>query len=94
MIPNDPMPDDILRIAFDLRNTGNTDGDEVPQMYIRDTVASATTPVQLLKGFERVHIQAGKTMRVQFELDIRKELAVLDFEWKWTVEPGEFQIGK
>lgn len=37
-----------------LTNTGDRDGEEVVQLYIRDVVCSITRPVKELKGFQRV----------------------------------------
>jgi len=34
-------------------NTGNYDGKEVVQLYIRDLVGSVTRPLKELKGFQK-----------------------------------------
>ncbi|HVU08341.1 MAG TPA: glycoside hydrolase family 3 N-terminal domain-containing protein [Verrucomicrobiae bacterium] len=80
--------DDIL-VSFDLSNTGERDGDEVAQLYIRQTTASVATPVKALKAFERVHLKAGETKPITFHLK-PSDLAVWGADRKWAVEPGEF----
>ena len=47
------------RVASTSRNTGERDGEEVVQLYVRDVVASVTRPVLQLAGFERVALAAG-----------------------------------
>ena len=53
---------DNVTITFNIQNTGSMDGDEVPQLYVRDDVSSVTTPVKQLKSFTRVHIPQGETV--------------------------------
>src|SRR5699024_1370769 len=42
---------DSLTAKVTVRNTGDYDGEEVVQLYIRDLVGSVTRPVKELKGF-------------------------------------------
>jgi beta-glucosidase len=74
-----------------VENTGDREGDEVVQLYIRDKVASVTRPVRELRGFQRVTLAPGGKKEVEFELG-KKELGFYNREMKWTVEPGEFEI--
>lgn len=87
----DSAPANPINVSVDVTNTGDRDGDEVVQLYIRDLVASRTRPVRELKGFERVSIRKGKTHHVEFKLT-RKELEFLNVEMKAVVEPGRFQV--
>ena len=64
-------------MTFRLRNTGSRAGDEVPQLYVRDLVASVARPVMALKGFTRVRLAPGEARTVTLALDGR-ELRVLD----------------
>ncbi|MCI1640577.1 MAG: beta-glucosidase BglX [Bacteroidales bacterium] len=72
-------------------NTGDRDGDEVVQLYIRDIVASVTRPVKELKGFKRVHIPAHSSMAVSFKItpDLLK---FYNAGLEHVCEPGEFEI--
>jgi beta-glucosidase len=79
-------------VSVDVRNTGKYDGEEVVQLYIRDEVSSVTTPIQSLRGFERIHFNVGEVKTVHFTLDAPRDLALLNLEWKWAVEPGIFNV--
>src|SRR5579872_4944737 len=48
------------RVIVDVTNTGNREGAEVVQMYIRDVVSSVTRPVKELKGFQKVALGPGQ----------------------------------
>jgi beta-glucosidase len=78
-------------VRFKVSNTGNYDGDEVVQLYIKDLFASVARPVMELKGFNRIHLKKGETKEVTF--DITPELlTMLDEKMNCVVEPGEFRI--
>ncbi|MDE3068172.1 MAG: glycoside hydrolase family 3 C-terminal domain-containing protein [Verrucomicrobiota bacterium] len=81
---------DIL-VSFDLTNTGGRDGDEVAQLYTRETTASVATPARALNGFARVHLRAGETRRLTLHLK-QADLAVWGADRKWELEPGEFTV--
>jgi len=82
---------DSTRVHVDITNTGNRQGDEVVQMYIRDCVSSVTRPVKELKGFQRVPLQPGQAKTITF--DITPDLlSFYDINMKFDVEPGEFEI--
>ncbi len=89
--PKEIPPDGRAKVAFVVKNSGRRDGDEVVQLYVQDVVSSVTTPFKLLKGFKRIHIKAGESQTVAFDLG-PEDLRLLDREWKWVVEPGEFKI--
>jgi beta-glucosidase len=78
-------------ITVKVKNTGNVEGTEVAQLYIRDMVSSVTTPVQSLKGFSRINLKPGESGTVTFKLNA-EELAVWNRQMKHVVEPGEFKI--
>ena len=82
---------DTIRVSYDLCNTGDCDGTEVAQLYVRDLVGSVTRPVKELKRFERVFLQAGQTKHLTFELPVA-DLAFWNADMQFTVEPGAFQL--
>jgi beta-glucosidase len=86
--PSPDSADDVL-VSFDITNTGERDGDEVAQVYMRETTASVATPVKVLKAFSRVHLKAGETKSITLQVP-RRELAVWGANQEWEVEPGEF----
>ncbi len=68
---NSITPQDKIIISADVKNTGNYDGDEVVQVYMRtpESPASLQRPIKRLKGFRRITIPAGQTKTVQIEID-------------------------
>ena len=74
-----------------VKNTGARDADEVVQLYIRDMVASISRPVKELKGFQRIHLVAGESKEVSFEIT-PDMLKFYNIELKHVIEPGDFKI--
>lgn len=83
--------DGSIRVTFDIRNTGNVDGYAVPQLYIRDLVGCCVRPVKELKGFQKLFVKAGETVRTQLTLQA-KNLAFCDPTGNMIVEPGKFNL--
>ncbi|MGN8069191.1 glycoside hydrolase family 3 N-terminal domain-containing protein [Mucilaginibacter sp. 22184] len=80
-----------VQVSVDVTNTGSRKGDEVVQLYLKDEVSSVTTYEYDLRGFERVNLAPGEKKTVQFTLH-PDDLAILDKNMNWTVEPGKFQV--
>ena len=83
--------DDVLRVSFDLKNTGRYEGTEVVQLYVQDKVGSVVRPVKELKRFERVTLAPGETRTLTFELPV-SELAFWNIDMEYVVEPGDFRL--
>ena len=82
---------DVLIVTFDLENTGDYEGTEVAQLYVRDKVGSVTRPVKELKRFTRVTLKPGEKKTVTFELPV-SELAFYNINMEKVVEPGDFGL--
>jgi beta-glucosidase len=80
-----------IAVSVDVTNTGSRRGDEVVQLYLKDLVSSVTTYEYDLRGFERVTLNPGETGTVNFNLK-PDDMALLDKNNRWTVEPGEFEV--
>lgn len=78
-------------VTFTVTNTGNYDGDEVPQLYIRDEVASTVRPVKQLRIFERINIKKGESKTITFNLS-EDDFSLINARMQKVVEPGKFQI--
>jgi len=89
--PDTQKPQGDIQVSVDVTNTGARLGDEVVQLYLRDKVSSVTTYVSQLRGFERVTLKPGETKTLHFTLH-PDDLALLDKDMNWTVEPGEFEV--
>ncbi len=84
-------PDGKIRISFTLKNTGDCEGTEVVQLYLRDKFASMTRPVQELQGFRRVTLAPGASKKVDFTVD-PSQMAFLTTDMRWKVEKGRFDV--
>ncbi|RYY65023.1 MAG: beta-glucosidase, partial [Chitinophagaceae bacterium] len=80
-----------IEVNVDITNTGKLKGDEVVQLYLKDLQSSVTTYESVLRGFERVSLQPGEKKTIRFLLR-PDDLAILDKNMNWTVEPGAFEI--
>lgn len=79
-----------IEVSVDVRNAGDYDGEEVAQLYVRERWSSVTTPVKLLKGFQRIFLTRGETRTVKFDVPA-VDLAIWNREMKRVVEPGEYE---
>lgn len=59
--------EDSVHLSFDLSNTGGRDGEEVVQIYVRFPGDDAQVR---LRGFERVAVAAGETVRVEMDVPL------------------------
>ena len=80
-----------IRATCTISNTGDYQGTEVVQLYLRDLVGSRTRPVKELKGFELVNLQPGESRELTFEL-APEDLAYYTASNRWEAEAGEFQL--
>jgi beta-glucosidase len=81
---------DSVVVTTVVRNTGARDGDEVAELYIKPP-QTAVSPRVELEGFERIHLRAGETRRVQFALSPR-QLSEVDEKGNRAVLPGNYAI--
>lgn len=86
-----PSKGETVKVSVEVTNTGNLDGKEVVQLYIRDVTASLSRPVKELKGFELVMLKKGETKTITFNLT-DAELGFYNNNGDYLVEPGKFKI--
>lgn len=79
------------RVAFDVENAGDLDGDEVVQLYVKREYASVTRPVQELKGFKRLTLKPGEKKTLIFEMP-SDVLSFYDRDMNLVVEPGRYVV--
>ncbi len=77
--------------SVDVTNTGDKEGDEVAQLYVREDVSSVETPDRSLKGFSRIHLKPHETTTVTFRVP-QDQLAIWNQEGKWVVESGNYTV--
>lgn len=80
-----------VMVSINITNTGNYDGTEIAQLYIRDVAASVARPVKELKGFEIVSLKKAETKTITFTLT-NNELGFYNEKGDYIVEPGTFKI--
>ncbi len=78
-------------IIIPVTNSGNMDGEEVVQLYIRDVAASVAQPVKKLKAFKKIMLKVGETQNVSFTIG-KDELSFVNTNLETVVEPGEFRV--
>lgn len=83
--------EDKITVSVDVTNSGNYDGKEVVQLYIRDVVGSVTRPVKELKGFQKVMINKGETKNISFTISV-EDLKFYNSNLDFVAEPGEFHV--
>ena len=77
---------EVVNVTFNLQNTGNFDSDEVTQLYVSFPESKVDRPYIALKGFKRVFVGKGETIKVSIPLkasdltywDIDKHAFVLE----------------
>lgn len=82
---------DKVTVSVDVTNTGNFDGKEVVQLYIRDLVGSVTRPIKELKGFQKIALKKGEKQTVTFDISV-EELKFYNSDLQFIAEPGAFQV--
>lgn len=89
--PKDVASTDSVDVTFKITNTGDCEGDEITQLYIRDVVSSVTTYEKRLAGFQRVHLKQGETKSISMK--IRPEsLSLSNAKMERVIEPGDFEV--
>ena len=79
-------------VTVTVENTGDRAGDEVVQVYIAKPDAKIFRPAQELKGFLRVHLEAGESRTVTIPLDDKAFRYWNDPAGRWAVEGGSYEV--
>ena len=80
-----------FEVSFKVKNTGEYDGEEVSQLYMRDEYASVVQPMKQLKHFERFHLKKGEEKKVTFVLT-EEDFFLVNYTLKKVVESGNFHL--
>lgn len=80
-----------ITVTISVKNVGDSDGEEVVQLYGRDLYASMVRPRQELVGFYRVALKKGETKKIIFRFNI-DVLAFIDDKKEWAAEKGGFEF--
>ncbi|MHA1683751.1 MAG: glycoside hydrolase family 3 C-terminal domain-containing protein [Promethearchaeota archaeon] len=84
--------DEDVIVSFKVSNTGDRDGAETVQLYVRDVESSVKRPVKELKGFKKIMLEKGASLTVKLTIT-KEDLSFFDMENDaWVAEPGDFEI--
>ena len=80
-----------VQVTVDVTNTGEREGDEVAQLYLRQDVSSVEPPDRSLASFSRIHLRPQEKRTLTFRVP-QKQLAIWNAEERWSVEPGDYTV--
>jgi len=80
-----------IKVSCKVTNTGLRNGIAVPQLYVRDVLASVVRPVKELKAFGRVALEAGQSKKLTFCVPVDM-LGFTGTEDVRIIEPGAFEV--
>lgn len=83
---------DVVEVKVLVSNTGNCYGKEVIQLYICKMNPVMIRPIQELRRFEKIGLQAGESKEISFCLNERDFSYWNERTHDWFVEDGIYQI--
>jgi beta-glucosidase len=83
-----------VTVSFDVTNSGSREGDEIVQLYVRFPEAKVERPIKQLADFDRVHLKAGETKSVSFDLPYEHQALRCwdEAKYEFVVEPGPLEV--
>ena len=91
VVKKSTIKDSIINISFSLTNKSEFEGEEVVQLYFRDSYSSVTRPVKELLDYKRISMKPNESKQIYFNIPIKK-LAFYDINMKNCVEKGNFEF--
>ena len=90
-LPGAPLSaGDPLNVAVNVTNTGKVAGDEVVQLYLKFPAVPGA-PLRALRGFQRIHLAAGASQKVQFHLE-RRDLSMVTEAGEIIIPEGTYTV--
>ena len=80
-----------IKASVYIQNTGEMEGSDVLQLYIRDLTASVARPVKELKGIEKVSLKPGEKKEISFRIT-EEMLRFVRADGSYGSEPGKFRV--
>ncbi|MBB1080423.1 glycoside hydrolase family 3 C-terminal domain-containing protein [Limosilactobacillus sp. STM2_1] len=81
-----------VHVTFEIQNTGDRTGKDVPQLYLGNRASRVEVPVWTLVDFIKVELQPGEEKAVTFELPRRAFSWYNATEKRWEADNGKYQI--
>ena len=91
LVKKSSIKDSIINISFSLTNESEFEGEEVVQLYFRDSYSSVTRPIKELLDYKRISMKPNESKQIHFNIPIKK-LAFYDINMKNCVEKGNFEF--
>lgn len=82
---------DTVTVSCSVRNVSDVDGYEIVQLYFKDKVCKILTPIRTLLDYRKVFIPAGKTVCVEFSVNVN-DLGFYDTDCSYRVDCGDFSF--
>ena len=82
---------DNLTLHIMLKNTGQQDGDEVVQVYVRN-LQDPAGPLKSLRAFKRINVKAGATEQVKIQLPPKTFEFFDPHTNTMLVKPGKYEV--
>ena len=60
---------DTVKLSVNIKNTGNMDGYEVAEVYVKSPIKN-DRPIKQLKAFKKIFIKSGETQKAEFEIKV------------------------
>jgi beta-glucosidase len=90
-LPSGANAGDEVKVAVEVENTGKMAGEEVVQLYVKDSNLAHHPPIRGLAGFERIALRPGERKTVQFAVAAR-QFSAIGASGRRIAEPGAFEI--
>jgi len=88
---NQAKAGEVVNISLRVRNVGESAGDEVVQLYVRDEFASMPRPIKELRAYQRIALKPDEERTITFHLPV-DQLAFYDIDLKLCVEEGKILV--
>ncbi|MDR3133995.1 MAG: glycoside hydrolase family 3 C-terminal domain-containing protein [Prevotellaceae bacterium] len=85
-------PGDDIQVRLELKNTGNTDADEVVQLYVHRVGSTVEWPLKELKAFRRVSLKAGESKAVELSFPVSQLRYWDEAAYGWALESGAIEL--
>lgn len=83
---------DKISVSCQIKNTGNYDGAEVVQLYVKAPRGGVFKPEKELRGFNKIYLKSGESRRVEIVIS-RDDLRYWNVKEKgWVLEGGEYEF--
>ncbi len=90
--PSLPASNGSVNVSVIVKNSGNYDGDEVVQLYVKNKASAQQQPFKALRGFKRVSLKKGEAKTVQISLKSEDLRTFDEAKNKFVVDAGVYEI--